>query len=143
MHFWLAAEPSELALGVVAMALLRGFDCGLQAQRSCMHSQRLTVSQGVESFHGAVAIEQPACLLYETGGEHGSCPLVKPLIQLLAGRVEANAQKAEAGERVARHDFRKRLARNNADLDGANQLGRVVGVDARRRGRVQPREEPV
>ena len=40
-------------------------------------------------------------------------------------------------------DLRQRLACGEADLDGADQLGCVVGVDARGGGRVEAGENPV
>src|ERR1017187_9167457 len=97
VHVRFAAEPSELALGVVAVTLLRGFDCGRQAQRSCQDRHRLPVSQRVEHFHRTESLQQSARLFNEASGKHGLSPSVEALIQLLAGRVQSDAQKAKAG----------------------------------------------
>ena len=63
-----------------------------------------------------------------------------------AGRVEAEAQDAVAGERVAAgccHCCGDGLAGGEGDLDGADELGRVVGVDQGGGGGVEAGEDAV
>ena len=107
------------------------------------HAQCLVVAEGVERLDGAVAREEAAGLFDEAGGEHGGGTLVEALVKFLARRVEADAQQAEAGQGIAGHDLRERLACGNADLDGADELGRVVGVDARGGGGIEAGEKPM
>ena len=44
---------------------------------------------------------------------------------------------------IAREHARHGLARGEADLDGANELGRVVGVDARGGCGIEAAEQPM
>ncbi len=102
---------------------------------------RLTVAERVERLDGPVAGEESAGFLDEAGGEHLGAALIQPLIERGAGRVEADAQQAEAGEGIAGQHLRHGLARGEADLDGADELGRVVGVDARGRCGIEAGEQ--
>ena len=74
--------------------------------------------------------------------------MVEAVVEGLAGRIEADAEEAEAGERVTGRflvveDLRKRSSRCEAYLNGANQLGCVVGMDARCGDGVEAGEDAV
>ena len=101
MDVWLAAKPGELALGIVAMALL---GCGYRLSplpRTIHHGSGLSVAEGVERLDGAVAREETAGFFHEAGGKHGGGTLVEALVKFLARRIEADAQEAEAGKGIA------------------------------------------
>src|SRR5215831_16591316 len=104
MHVGLAAEPGELALGVVAVALL-GFGKGdffayaFDEERQC-----LAISERVKRLDSTVAGEESTGLLNESRCKHRSTPFIQALIKCGAMRIEADAQKAETGERVAGED---------------------------------------
>jgi len=141
----LAAEPGELAFGIVAMALLGGSYRFFNRQRVPEHLEGLPVAEGVEGFDGAVAIKEGAGFVDEAGGEHLGGAAVEAIIEGLAGRVEADAEKAEAGEGVAGgrgvQDLGERGARSEADLNGADEFGNVVGVDAGGGGGIEALEQ--
>ena len=107
----------------------------------------MPVAERVEGFDRAVAREEGAGFFDEAGGEHGGAARVEAGIELGTRRVEADAQKTKAGERVvllfAGKNFGHGLAGGEADLDGADQLGCVVGVNARSGCGVKAGEEPV
>ena len=97
----LAAKPGELALGVVAMALL-GFGDGVFSLTPLEENGlRLTVAERVEGLDGSVAGEERAGFFDETGGEHLGAALIEAVVESGARRVEADAEEAEAGERIA------------------------------------------
>lgn len=140
-----AAKPGELTLGVVSMPLLSGFHCVGQTRFTSCYSEGLAVAEGVEGFDGAVACEEAAGFFDEARGEHGGTALVEAFVESDAGRIEADAEEAEAGERIVSgfggEDLREGLARGEADFDRANEFGCVVGVNASGGRRVEAVEE--
>ena len=100
-RFRLATKPGELAFGVVAMALLGGGDSFVEGELLVYDSERLAVAEGVESFDWAEAVEERAGFLNEAVVEHLGGTEVDALVQGGAGRVEADAEEAVTGERVA------------------------------------------
>ena len=64
----LAAEPGELALGVVAVALLGGATASSRWSLAAQDGEGLPVAEGVEGFDGAVAGEEGAGFIDEAGG---------------------------------------------------------------------------
>src|ERR1035441_6987259 len=149
MHLRLATEPSQLPLGVVAMSLLGGFYRRRNTQSPRQDGQSLPVTQRVQRLHRPIAFEQAARLFDQSGRKDSRRSPIEPVVEALAGRkrlarrVEADAQQPETGEQVASQYFGKWLAHSQADLDGANQLGCIVRVNARSRGRVEPPEHLV
>ena len=112
-----AAKPGELALGVVAMALLGFGDRCIFGQSPCTTPKRLPVAERVERLDGSVARQQAACLLHQPCGEHGGAALIEPSVKLRARRIQPDPQQAEAGERVARPstcDMGRRAARQTS-----------------------------
>src|ERR1700728_3157863 len=97
MDVGFAAEPGELALGVVAMALLGGVDGCFEIHGSVEDGEGLTVAQGFEGSDWAVLLEQAAGFFYEAGLEHGFGALIEMVVQGLARWVESDAEEAEAG----------------------------------------------
>ena len=92
-----AAEPGELAFGVVAMALLRGGDGFGFGEGAVECGEGLAVAEGVEGFDATVLGEEGAGFFDEAGGEHGRCAVVNAVVELVAGWVEADSEEAEAG----------------------------------------------
>ena len=148
MHVGFAAEPGELAFGVVAVALL-GVGYGLLAgELVAQDGGGFGVAErGEGAAVGAVTGEEALGLFDEAAvgplaGKHGGGALVDALVEAGAGRGEAEAQDAVAGEGVAAllpldcHGSHgsaagavMRLGGGEGDLDGADDLGDVVGVD--------------
>jgi len=62
--------------------------------------------------------------------EHFGAALIEAVVKRGSWWVEADAEESEAGEGVASEDLGHGLTRGETDFDGADQLGRVVGVDA-------------
>ena len=130
------------------MALLGGGDCSFFAHGSCQHAPRLPVAEGVEGLDRAIAVEEGAGFLDQSGRKHLGGSAVEPVIESRARRVEADAQEAEAGEWVAgfflvSQHLRERFTSREANFNGANQFRRVVGVNALGGGRIEPVEQPM
>jgi hypothetical protein len=140
------AEPCELAFGVVAMALL-GLGDGLVAgDLAAQDGDGLGVAErGERATVDAIAFDELRGLFHQAAIEHLGGAVVDAGIELGAGRVETEAEDAEAGERVAAllPLAGDGLARGEGDLDGADELGRVVGVDLDGGGGVEAREDAV
>ena len=81
MDIGLAAKPGELALGVVAMALLGfGNSCFL-ADALEENGKCLAIAERVERFDRTVAGQKSAGLFDQAGGEHVGAALVQPLVE--------------------------------------------------------------
>src|SRR5947209_1392956 len=67
------------------------------------------------------------------------CTQVDAAVERIAIGIEADSQNAEAAERFALvlPEFAHFLARSQAHLDGANQLGCVIGMNFRSGGLIQ------
>ena len=85
MDTGLAAEPGELAFGVVAMALLGFGDGDLFTDALEENRLRLTIAERVQNLDGPVAGEESACFLDETGGEHGGAAVVQTVVETSPG----------------------------------------------------------
>src|ERR1035441_10503541 len=68
MPLRLAPEPGQLPLGVVAMALLDGFNCSINTQSPRQDGQRLTIAERIERLDRPVAVEQAARLFDKSAG---------------------------------------------------------------------------
>src|SRR5216683_304977 len=146
VHLGFAAEPGELALGVVAMALLGLGDGLLKGE---------FVAQDGGSFGGAEGGEGAAVRAvagYESRGffdeaavEHGGGALVNALVEEGTGWVEAEAEDVVAGEFVASllPLLGEGLFGGEGDLDGADDFGDVVEVDGCGGGGVEAGEDTV
>src|SRR6185437_14667439 len=137
-------EPCELALGVVAMSLGTECDGLLAGDFTAQFLDGLRVSKRSErAAIIAVFLHQARGLLDETAVKHLRGASVDAVIQRSTRRVETHAQDAIAGERFPRmfSPVRgDRPARGERDLDGADDLGKVVGVDGTRSAWIEPRE---
>ena len=102
VHVGFAAEPGELALGVVAMALL-GLGDGLLAGEFVLQDCGgfRVAERGEGAAVGAVAGDEALGLFDEAAVEHGGGALVDAFVEARAWWVEAEAQDAVAGEGVA------------------------------------------
>jgi hypothetical protein len=113
---------------------------------SAEHGARLAVAERLEGT-GRLAVlgEEAAGFFDEAVGEHPCGAGVEAGVEGGAGRIEADAENAIAGEGVAAGfpGFGEGLAGGEADLDGADELGLVVRVDALRGGWIEAAEETV
>lgn len=132
MHLRLAAKPGHLAFGVVAMALLRCGDGCRFGERAAQNCHCLPVSQSIQRPDGTEAIDQRTGFSEQALGEHTRGSLVDASVKLWSRRVEADAQKPEAGERLAPlgEQLRHGATRGQRNLQGADELGSIVGMDA-------------
>src|SRR5215469_18442031 len=77
--------------------------------------------------------------------EHARGTLVDSLVERSSIRIQPEPHDAEARQRIPPllPEFGHLRATGQADLDGANQFGRVVGMDLRGGRRVQMLQDPV
>jgi hypothetical protein len=140
------AKPGELALGVVAVALGGGGESFGLGHRAAEDGAGLAIAEGVEGAGGvAVTGKKTAGFVEEAAGEHLSGASVEAFVESGTGRIEADAEDAVAGEGIAAGlpGIGERLAGGEADFEGADELGLVVGVDARGGGGIEAAEESV
>ena len=102
LHFRFAAEPGQLALGVIAVPLLGTRD-GLRRRAFAAEMfGGLAVSQRAHGEDiGAVARKQSASFFDEALLEHGGAAAVDVIVERSALRAEADAERAVALESVA------------------------------------------
>ena len=144
VHVRFAAEPGELALGVVAVALL-GLGDGLLAGEFVFEDGGGfgVAERGEGAAVFAVAGDEAFGLFDEAAVEHGGGALVDAFVETCAWRVEAEAQDAIAGEGVAAllPLLGERFFCGEGDFDGADYFGDVVDVDGCGCGWVEAGEE--
>ena len=118
------------------MALLGGGDGFGLGKGSVDCGEGLAVAEGVEGFDAAVLGEEGAGFFDEARLEHGCGAVVDSIVELLAVRVEADSEEAEAGQGIAGDLWSRfegggeRFAGGEADFEGADELWGVVGVDS-------------
>ena len=101
LHVGFATKPGELALGVVAVALLRCDDCLFHGHRAVNDCERLFVAKRLKSADAAVTCQQVAGFFDESSLEHLCGALIEPVVECGTRGVEADAQETEAGEGFA------------------------------------------
>ena len=146
MHGGVAAEPGELALGVVAMALLSGGDGGFAGEVAVEDSHCLGVAErGKRAASFTEAVAQHLRLGNEAEGEHGGGAAVDAGVQGFAFGSEVELEDAVAFERVAAGLplGGLGLAGGEGDFNAADELGGVVGVDCRSGARIEALEDAV
>lgn len=138
------AKPRELALGIVAMSLGTEYDGLLAGDFTAQFLDGVRVSKRSErAAIVAVFLRQARGLLDETAVKHLRGAPVDAFIQRSTRRIESNAQHGVACERFARvltPVRRNGTARGERDLNSADHLGKIVGVDGTRRRRIETRE---
>src|SRR5580700_7544660 len=135
------AKPGDLAFSVVAMGLAGGCDGFGLGDFAAKDGAGLSVAEGVKGAGGfSVLGDEGAGLCDEAGCEHGFRAGVDAVVERGTGRVEADAEDAIAGQRVSPGGpgAGERLAGGEADFDGADEFGVVVGVNARGCGGIEP-----
>src|SRR5271170_8008552 len=146
VHVGFAAEPGELTLGVVAVALL-GLGHGLLAGELVLQDGGGfgVTKRGEGTAVFAVAGDEALGLFDEAAVKHSGGTLVDTLIETGARWVEAKTQNPVAGEGVAAllPLLREGLLCGERDFDGANYFGDVVGVDGRSCGWIEAGEQAV
>ena len=132
VHVGFAAKPGELALGVVAVALL-GLGYGLLAGEFVFEDGDGfgVAERGEGAAVFAVAGDEALGLFDEAAVEHGGGALVDAFVETFAWGIEAETQDAIAGEGVAAllPLFGERSFCGEGDFDGADYFGDVVDVD--------------
>ena len=144
VHAGFTAEPGELAFGVVAVALLSlGYSlfAGEFVFEDCDGFG--VAERGEGATVCAIANDEAVGLFDEAAVKHGRGALVDALVEAIARRVEPEAQDTVARQSIA--TFLPLLGQGllcgKRDLDGANDLGDVVGVDRRCCGWIKPGED--
>ena len=127
----LAAKPGHLALGVVAVSLLRGGDGLRHRQLAADALQRLLVAERVHRRYVAVALEQRFSFGYESVIEHPRRATIDTVVKLLARGIQANAKNAEATQGISSllPELAHWTARGQADFNSANEFRYVVAMD--------------
>src|SRR6185437_3266245 len=137
-------EPGELSLGIVAMSLRAKRHGLLAGDFTAQFLDGLRISKRSErAAIIAIFLHQSSALLDETAVKHLRGASVDAVIQRSTRRIESNAKNGVACKRFARVLTPVRgngTAGNERDLDGADDLGKVVGVDGTRRRRIETRE---
>ena len=132
-HLRFSAKPGDLALGVVAVTLLSRGDGLRQSDFSAQECLSLAIAERIERADGSVTGKQRLRLRNQAIVEHlrGTC--VDARIERWARRIQPDPKQTEAGERFT--TVGKLCGHGSpgskSDLKGANELGCVVGVDAR------------
>ena len=132
LNLGLAAKPGALAFGVVAMALLGLGDGGFAGQLVAQDGHGFGVTQrGERSAVVAVAFDEAGSFFDESAVEHLCGTLVDTLVEAGAGRIEAEAEDAVAGEGIAAllPLLGEGLSGCERDFNGADYFGDVVAVD--------------
>ena len=113
---------------------------------SAQHGAGLAVAEGIKGGWGvAILRDEAAGFFDEAVGEHLRCASIDAGVEIGAGWVESDAEDAKAGEGIASRfpGFGERLAGGEADFDGADELGLVVGVDALGGGGIEAAKKTV
>jgi hypothetical protein len=138
-----AAEPGELAFGVVARALLGVADGARERHAAGEAGERLFVTDTFERFccGSVTASLERADFIEQTFGEHLIDTSVEAGVESVARRVKAEDQCAVALKRGARlrGDGGPGL-RVAGDFDGADEAIAIMGVDAAGGGRIETAE---
>src|SRR5476649_2606077 len=100
---------------------------------------RLLIAQRTERPGGrTIACGKRPGFFQQSGSEHLTCAVIDALVQRFSVRVETNAKNAEVTEWIAAllPKAGHGRARADADLQSADHLGNIVGMDRLRRRRV-------
>src|SRR5271169_682834 len=102
MHIWFPPEPCDLALGIIAMRLLRRHERSLPIQSAAQELHRLLISQRRERARLLAIFREK---LFRLGDEsfikHLRGPLVDTRVKNIALRIESKTQNAKAAQRFA------------------------------------------
>src|SRR5207245_10110388 len=141
----LAPKPGHLALGVLACCRLSFPHRVLLGDLPAQHGASLPVTQGLERLQPRPVgkLDCPARLVQQAGGEHALDPAVDAFAEPRAVGVESDLDDVEAvqtGPAALEHPGH-RLAREQADFNGAKDLLLVAGVNPSRSHRVRAPEQ--
>src|SRR5947199_454242 len=142
-HLRLAAEPGHLAFGVVAMGLLSCLQCGFPIDFPSQKLDCLFIAQRTQRARRIAVFLHEACsFLDQTRREHFLCTLINACIEGIASRIETEPKNVEALERLppSPPQLSHFLPGGQTNLDGANELGRVIRVNASGGRRIKPLE---
>src|SRR6266550_4686824 len=132
-HLRLAAEPGHLAFGVVAMGLLSCLQCGFPIDFPSQKLDCLFIAQRSQRARRIAVFLQEACgFLDQTRREHLLGALINTRIERIAIRIETESKNADALQRLPPMlpHFGHLLPGGQTNFDGANELGRVIRVNA-------------
>jgi hypothetical protein len=133
VEFGFATEPGGLAFGVVAVSLLGAGDGLGLGEFVAEDGGGFDVAEGCKgAAGGAETLDELTGLFEQAAGEHAGGAGVDAPVEQVAGWREREAQDAIAGEGVAAllPLLGEGAAGGERDLDGADCLGDVVGMDA-------------
>src|SRR5271166_210030 len=141
----LAAKPGHLPLSIVAVRLLGGLKRLLTREFPAKKLHRLLVAQRRQRSGGvAVFLKQCLRLFDEPSLEHQFRAAVDSVVERLPIGVKAEAPNAEAAQRFAPvllPELRHLLARSQANLNGTDDLGRIVGMNSFCRRAIQAAQD--
>jgi hypothetical protein len=130
----LTSKPCNLPLGVIAVGLLDSVDCGFRINFSIEQLHHLLVTDRAERPRGvAVFLEKVSRFLDQPGIEHSQYSFVDTPIKFSPVGVETDSQYLKtsqwlpAGLPLLAHW----LFLGDANFDGANHLGHIIGVNSR------------
>src|SRR5947209_2435808 len=132
-HLRLAAEPGHLAFGVVALGLLSCLQCGFPIDFPSQKLDCLFIAQRSQRARRIAVFLQEACgFLDQTRREHLLGTLINTRIERIAIRIETEPKNVEALERLPPMlpQLSHFLPGGQTNFDGANELGRVIRVNA-------------
>ena len=144
VHVWFAAEPGELALGVVAMALLGLSYCLFPGEFVLQDSDGFGVAErGEGATLSAVTGNEAFCLFNQAAVKHRCSALVDAFVETFTWRIEAELQDAIAGEGVAAFLplCGERALCRERDFNSADDFGNVVDVNGCCGGWIETRED--
>lgn len=135
-HTAFVAEPCPLPFRIAARVALRIVERLAQVEFSSQHLQGLPIAMRLQRLHrlGITHRQDSPDLFDQSGFEHPRTALIEAPVELLAGRIERELEHAEPFQGVATggETLRKAAARQDANLQRADQFVSVGGVDARR-----------
>ena len=132
-HLRFPPEPGHLAFGVVAMGLLSCLQCGFPIDFPSQKLDCLFIAQRSQRARRIAVFLHEACgFLDQTRREHLLGTLINARIESIAIRIETEPKNVEALERLPPPppQLSHFLPGGQTNFDGANELGRVIRVNA-------------
>src|SRR5437879_12273736 len=142
-HVRFPPEPGHLAFGIVAMGLLSCLQCGFPIDFPSQKLDCLFIAQRSQRARRIAVFLQEACgFLDQTRREHLLSALINTRRERIAIRIETESKNADALQRLppSPPQLSHFLPGGPTNFDGANELGRVIRVNASGGRRIKPLE---
>jgi hypothetical protein len=133
VNFGIAAEPGPLALGILAGFDHSGRDGLFEREGAAEVKQSLFIAERFEGLFvsGGALCEESLNFRDQTVFKHSASSRLQALIEGVAAGVQADLEDCVAFERPGFGGRGERLASEQADLESADRLLEVAGMDAR------------